>query len=523
MKNNKCRKLQNPNTSQPGSKSVFEDDKKILHETTRRGFVKNAFAITAGLAVTPASMIGASTLITSCKTEVDKTISATILIEPSKKIPVFDEVDVVVCGGGPAGVSAAISAARNGAKTLLLEYEYCLGGMSTSGMMNHMGPMHDEQKIIIGGVPWEIFQHLVSIKAAVQAVPCPPTDIENYWPAFDPEAMKFVLDNMVEEAGVKVLFHCYGVGIVPNKGKRTGLIIESKSGRMAILAKVIIDATGDGDIAVAAGASFKKGRDEDGLMMPMTLQSQVVNTDQEKVSEFITQHLEELRKGAVANGEKFPGYIGPGFLAKGYGTFAVRKEQLYFNISHAFGVDGTKVEDLSRVAIDARKQIWEGFNFSKKYIPGFEKSFLAASAAQLGVRESRRIVGDYTLNLDDVMGSKKYDDAICRYACWVDIHYTVPGEKEKPYAKIGARTPGTSYDIPYRCLLPAKVDNVIVAGRCFSATQDALASARMMPACMAMGQAAGTAAAIAAGKNLSPRNVNVKTLQEVLRQQGAMI
>jgi hypothetical protein len=147
---------------------------------------------------------------------------------------------------------------------------------------------------------------------------------------------------------------------------------------------------------------------------------------------------------------------------------------------------------------------------------------LSVTAARLGVRETRRIVGDYILTIDDVLGAKKFDDAISRYACWVDIHTVVPGEKVSPYAsKIPA--PGTSYDIPYRCLLPAKVDNLLVAGRCFSATHEAFASARMMPSCMAMGQAAGTAAALAANQNVSPRNLNVQSLQNVLRQQGAMI
>jgi hypothetical protein len=320
-----------------------------------------------------------------------------------------------------------------------------------------------------------------------------------------------------------VFFHCYGVGIVSEKGQRTGVIIESKSGRLAILAKVIIDATGDGDMAVAAGASFEKGRVEDGLMQNMSMLYQVVNTDRDKVVQFISQHWEEFRRDAVARGEKIPSYIGPGFLSPGYGTFAVRKEQHYYNIGHAYGLDGTKMEDLNKAVIEARKQIWQGLNFSKKYIPGFEKSFLAGTAALLGVRETRRIVGDYTLNIEDVMGAKKYDDAISRYACWVDIHTVVPGEKAKKYAGIGKRIPGTSYDIPYRCLLPIKVDNVLVAGRCFSASHEALASARMMPSCMAMGEAAGTAAALAASKNLSPRNVNIRTLQEVLRQQGVMI
>jgi len=501
---------------------MFKNSKKLIHGITRRGFLKNVLSATAGLTVIPTSLVNSTPRSTS-NHEVNKKPNTKMLIEPSKEIPVYDEVDVVVCGGGPAGVAAAISAARNGAKTILLEYEYCLGGMSTSGLMNHMGPMHDQQKIILGGIPWEIFQRLVSMNAAIQAIPCPPTDNENYWTAFDPEAMKFVLDNMVEEAGVKVLFHSYCVGILPKNKKRNGLIIETKSGRMAILAKVIIDSTGDGDIAVAAGASFKIGREEDGLTQPFSLLYQVVNTDTDKAIKFISQNWEKLKQDAAVNGEKIPSHIGQSFLSPDYGTFSIREEQLFFNINHVSGLNGTKVEDLSQAVIDARKQILQSLRFYKKFIPGFEKSFLAATAPLLGVRESRRITGDYTLNIEDVLKGNKFGDAISRYACFIDIHPVIPGEKQKTFVGIGKMTPGVSYDIPFRCLLPANVDNLLIAGRCFSSTHEAQASARMMPSCMAMGQAAGTAAALAASQNLSPRNLNIKTLQDILRKDGAMI
>jgi len=385
--------------------------------------------------------------------------------------------------------------------------------MATSGLMNHLGPYHDQEKIILGGIPWEILQRLISMNAAVQAVPCSREDSNKYWIPFDPEAMKFVLDRMVEEAGVKVLFHCYGVGIVPKKGQHTGVVMESKSGRLAILAKVIIDATGDGDMAVAAGASFEKGRVGDRLEQPMTMMFKVENLDRDKAKQFLAQHKEELLRDTDGRGEEIPRYIGTG------SDNNIRKEETYFNIDHVHGLDGTNVENLSWAAMEARKQIWQSMSFGKKYIPGYERSHLSVTANQLGVRETRRIVGDYTLTIDDVLGAKKFDDAISRYACWVDIHTLVPGEKKRTYDI----KPGTSYDIPYRCLLPTEVDNFLVAGRCFSATHEALGSARMMPSCMAMGQAAGTAAALAASQNLNPRNVNIKTLQKVLQQQGVMI
>jgi glycine/D-amino acid oxidase-like deaminating enzyme len=484
-------------------------------EVTRREFVRSAVAVAAGVAVS-AGLVGASARAGAAESSMGKTSSKKTLIEPSREIPILDEADVVVCGGGPAGVGAAISAARNGAKTILLEHGYCLGGTATSGLMNRLGPYHDQEKIILGGIPWEILQRLIAMNAAASPVPCLQTDPDKYWVPFDPEAMKYVLDRMVEEAGVKVLFHSYSVGLVPGNGRRSGVILESKCGRRAILAKVVVDATGDGDMAVAAGASFDKGRAGDRLMQPMSIMFKVGEVEGDEARQYLAGHKEQLVRDVAAQGESVPRYIGAGT------DNLLHKDEIYFNIDHVFGLDGTKVEDLSRAAMEARKQIWQSMAFAKKHIPGYEKSHLSVTAARLGVRETRRIVGDYILTIDDVLGAKKFDDAISRYACWVDIHTVVPGEKASLYAnKIPA--PGTSYDIPYRCLLPAKVDNLLVAGRCFSATHEAFASARMMPSCMAMGQAAGTAAALAANQNVSPRNLNVQSLQNVVRQQGAMI
>jgi len=319
-----------------------------------------------------------------------------------------------------------------------------------------------------------------------------------------------------QEAGVKTLLHSYAVAAIPGKDGLAGVMVESKSGRQAILAKVIVDATGDGDVAARAGAAYEKGRPEDGLMQPMSLEYKVHNLDRKKARSFLAQHRSRVIGAARAEGEAIPSFIGA-WTHKNF-----REDETYLNPDHAFGVDGTSVEDLSRAAMDARKQIWQSITFSRKYIPGYEHAYLSATASQMGVRETRRIAGEYVLTVEDVLGGRKFDDAVAQYACWIDIHRLDPNKDRGPYTG-KALKPGTSYDIPYRCLIPAGVENLLVAGRCFSATHEAMASARMIPCCMAMGQAAGTAAALAAKQNIRPRELDVGHLQDVLRQENVRI
>ena len=235
-----------------------------------------------------------------------------MILEPARETPVLAETDVLVAGGGPAGVAAAIAAARNGARALIVEGRECLGGMATSGMMNRLGPYHDEQKMIVGGIPWEVLQRLIAMNAAIAPVPCSHTDPDRYWVPFDPEALKHVLDMMVREARVEVLFQTHVVGVVQENGRVAGVVVESKSGRHAILAKVIIDATGDGDVAALAGAPYEKGRPEDGLMQPMTLLYKVHNVDRDRVKAAVAAHKNEIFERAKAQGDAVPRYVGPG-------------------------------------------------------------------------------------------------------------------------------------------------------------------------------------------------------------------
>ncbi|MBT7162150.1 MAG: FAD-dependent oxidoreductase [Victivallales bacterium] len=443
---------------------------------------------------------------------------ARMLTEESRQIPVCADVDVVVCGGGPAGVAAALAAARNGASVILLEGQLCLGGQSTSGMMNRLGPYHDQEAMILGGIPWEVLEHLVRRDAAHLPTPCPHDDPDRYWVPFDPEALKAILDDMVEEARIDVLLQTLVVDVVKQAGELRGVIIENKSGRQAVLARCVVDGTGDADVAARAGVPCRKGREADGLMQPMGLLSKVHNLDPARAKAHTIAHHAELMDAAQRL--RAAGGIPPERFHCGTDNL-LREDETYFNASHAHGMDGTNARHITEVAIRARREIWRNLQFMKDRVPGWEHAYLGATASLLGVRETRCIQGEYTLTLDDVLEGRDFDDGICRYACWVDTHGVVPGEKPEHEGR--PLQPGVSYAIPYRSLVPKLVDNLLVAGRCFSGTHEARASARMIPACMAMGQAAGTAAALSVREGLTPRELSTALLRDLLGRQGGIL
>jgi ribulose 1,5-bisphosphate synthetase/thiazole synthase len=438
--------------------------------------------------------------------------------EEARDIPVSDEVDVVVCGGGPAGVGAAVAAARRGARVLLTEYHICLGGQATSGMMNRLGPYHDQKNMILGGIPLEIVTKLVGMNAAVRPRPCPLTDPVNYWVPFDPEAMKVLLDDVMAEAGADVLFNTLVAGVIVEDGVMKGVIVENKAGRRAILARIVIDATGDAEVAVRAGVPCGKGREEDGLMQPMGLLSKVKNLDLAVASSYVAAHGAELTaalKQALAANEPVPAWFDCGT------DNLLRADETYFNASHVKCRDGTNPRDITYAIITGRRHIWRNLQFMKRRVPGWENAYLSATAAQLGVRETRWVHGDYVLTLDDVLGARQFPDQIARYACWVDTHNVDPNKPNPNEGK--ALEPGTSYGIPYRCLLPETIENLLIAGRCFSGTHEARASARMIPCCMAMGEAVGVAASACVKTGVRPRDLDAAWLRDQLKSQNVIL
>lgn len=442
-----------------------------------------------------------------------KTINENVFHEPARSVPVLADVDVLVCGGGPAGVGAALAAARAGVRTLLIEKGMCLGGMGTAGMVNRLGPYHDQEKIILKGLPWEILRTLIDRGLAQEPIITTPENWMDYWLVFDPEGMKLVLDEYLSHAGAEVLFDCLVTAPIMDGSTLCGVIIESKSGRQAIRAKMIIDATGDGDVAARAGVPFSKGREQDGLMQPMTIFFKCLNMDWPKTWDYVCHHEDEL----VARAKK---ETGNDFILPGTDSY-LHPEETYFNCLHEFGVDGTDVRDISRAAISLRQKMWRNTEVLRRHVPGCERVSVSASASTMGVRETRRFQCGYELTIDDVLSAKRFDDEVYQYACFVDIHEPAPGDTSE-FSNENLK-PGQSYGVPFRCLLPNDVENLLLAGRCLGASHEALASVRMMPSCMAMGQAAGTAASICLQTGQPLRTLDIGVLRAQLAADGVLL
>jgi len=430
------------------------------------------------------------------------------IIEQARKIPVIREVDVVVAGGGPAGFIAGVSAARNGVRALIIERYGFLGGMATAGLVGPFG-LRDRERPIVEGIPKEFLDRLEAAGGALRSY-------EGRWEgcAFDPEVFKYIADQMVEEAGGELLLHSLACNTIVEDNIIKAVIIESKSGRQAIAGKVFIDATGDGDIAFFSGVPFEKGRKEDNLLQPMTLMYRMGNVKMDSVwnnEKILSEKMKEARK----KGEVPPYRVCFGSLGS-----TIRKGEISVNTTRLYG-DGTKVEDLTRAEIQARKDIKKLMDFWKRHTLTYSKSHLIDTAPQIGVRETRRIIGEYMLTAEDILNYRKFDDVIALGNWEIDLHDPTGGTKEADIAIRLKR--GCVYQIPYRCLVPKKIDNLLVAGRCISTTHEANGSTRVMPICMALGQAAGTAAALAVKQNVGPRDVDVSILQKNLSEQGTRL
>jgi len=436
------------------------------------------------------------------------------IVEPKREIPVVMNVDVIIAGGGPAGLVAAIAAARNGVKTLLIERYGFLGGMATTGLVGPIQGCISGEKWVINGIPRELIDKMKKLGGIIvndKMVSIGTTENKPYKTdvSFDPEILKRVADEMMKEAGASMLLYSLVVDAIVEGNRIRGVIVENVSGRHAILAKIVVDATGDGVVATKAGIPFEKGRKEDGLLQPMTLMFRMGN-----IHAPIDRDV--IRKMAVDAVEKseLPLFGGPWI---GLGS-TVRDGSVSVNMTRLWG-DGTNAWDLTNASVAAREHIMKFVDFLKRNIPECASCYLMDTASQIGVRETRRILGEYVLTREDILQMREFRDVIARGCHPFDIHS--PSQTVNQHVEW--LKPGDSYGIPYQSLIPRKIENLILAGRCISTTHEAHASTRVMGTCMATGQAAGTAAALAIKENTTPRHLDVSIIRGTLVRQKAIL
>ncbi|PTX92800.1 FAD-dependent oxidoreductase [Verrucomicrobia bacterium LW23] len=399
--------------------------------------------------------------------------------------------DVIVAGGGPAGVSAAIAAAREGARTLLLERTCSLGGMGTSALVPAWCPFSDKKQMLYGGIAAEIFA--LSKEGTPHVNPA-----ELDWVPIDAEHLKRVYESVAVKAGVQILFDTFMVGVQRDSDSRVRHVIAAnKQGLTALEASVFIDTTGDADLVAFAGGEFARG-DAAGSLMPGTLCFILGGVNEEaypRVPRFFTPTIEEI----IASG-RYPEIPDRHLCHNKVGTGCVG-----FNAGHLYDVDNTDPFGVSRAMIQGRRMALEYRNALREFFPeAFGQAHLVQTGALLGARETRRIIGEYTITLDDYLDRRSFPDDVCRNAYFIDIHLSrEEASKAKDWDKAVCHRfkqyePGESHGIPYRALVPRALRNVLVAGRCISTDKVVQGSVRVMPVCLATGQAAGTAAAMAA-------------------------
>ncbi len=408
------------------------------------------------------------------------------ITEPEKKTPIVADVELLVCGGGFAGVAAAISGARNGAKVLLLEKDAFLGGLCTAGLVITTPPLDN-------GINNEFSRRL---RERGVYVPCrgsgPEVEGLNMH-SLDPEVLKHEFIQMLQEKGVEILFHTYIVEPIMDGKTVKGIIMENKAGRQAVRAKMVVDATGDADIAARAGAPFRLAR------KPMTMMFNMVGVEVSKALAHFGNWggIKKVLKEGIDKGELsfdlglYPEYGSPGV----YMEKLVYDDEMNVWSGNLVGMNGVDPWDLTKAEIITREHVMRMATYLRKKVPGFEKSRVEYTAHQVGVRATRQIIGEASPTMAEVK-TKKFEDTVA-----------------KPYAQQEMR-------LPYGSILPKEVENLVVAGRCISAEEEAMGQLRLLPVCSATGEAAGVAAALSLKEGVTPRKLRVSILQRTLMQQG---
>ena len=427
-------------------------------------------------------------------------------LEPAREIPIVEQADVVVCGAGPAGIAAAIAAARAGAKTHLIEVHGCLGGIWTDGLLSWIIDGTNKQ-----GVMQEILAELERRKASIKYGSSVGCDIEQ---------MKLLLEQMCVEAGVKVRLHTRVVAASCDESQRLKVLLtESKSGREAWGAKVFVDASGDGDLAAYAGCKFDYGSEENAETQPMSLLALVTGIKVDAVAPFVNHYAgsKDGKKNLLAEMERAgspPSYGGPSLF--------YLHDDLYILMSnHEYAVSAMDASQISAATIHARAELHKQINSLRALGGPWKDLQIVVTGEQIGVREGRRIRGLYQVSTDDLANGVRHDDAVCRVFFGVDVHSPNPSETKaiRP-PKIKAK----AYDIPYRALIARDVRNLLMAGRCISGGFIPHSSYRVTGDAVAMGEAAGYAAAVAAATNRLPQDVpwsEIRDRRDALRKPAA--
>lgn len=439
-----------------------------------------------------------------------------------REIPIDDSWDVIVVGGGPSGCTAAISAAREGAKTLLVEGTGALGGMGTLGLVPAWCPFSDKEKIIYGGLAEKVFTNL---KKQMGHVDNDSMD----WVPIDPERLKRLYDDMVTEAGASILFNT-NLCLVETDGKNkvSTLIMSNKTGLIAYKADVYIDCTGDGDVAAWAGAEYEKGDEKDGDLQPATHCFILSNVDLDGYQNGPRLHGNNPDSPIyeIIKSEKYPLII-DGHICNNQ----IGPDTIGFNAGHLWDVDNTDPLSVSKALIKGRELAAQFRDALAEYHPeAFANSFLVTTGSLMGVRETRRIIGDYILTAEDYIERKSFSDEICRNSYFIDIHLSRDETRKEKEGELDFedRTMrygyGESHGIPYRCLTPKGLTNVLVAGRSISCDRVVQGSVRVMPVCLAMGEAAGMAAVHAIQENdHDVHQIDINYLRKRLKEEGAYL
>lgn len=475
------------------------------------------------------------------------------VVELERKISIEGKYDVIVAGGGAAGIMAAIASARNGAKTLLIEQGGFLGGTLTAAFVLAFGQpsFASKDKQLIRGIPGEMVERLVNLGGFLRS---------NGHSPFDPELFKYVALKMVLEAGVKCRFYTAIVDSIVENNTIKGIITESKAGRRAFLAERVIDCTGDGDVAAKAGAPYTIGRETDHKVMPFTMGFIVGGVDLDTTIKYMKDNPDQFSKGlnrTILETESKPIVQVMGFFditrkyGKDYGMRVLYtrfgnlpigsgKEICWVNMTRAVGLNPLKPDDLTKAEIILREQVFSTLKFLKNHIPGFKNAYLLGTSPCLGIRQSRQIIGEYILRAEDVLQGRMFQDAILHSASsftegglnrleWEAVEgadgHPVDGYEGGPgsFYEFPPQKEWLEFEIPYGVSIPQIIENLLVAGKCKSATHKGMGKAKSAPVCMAEGQAAGTAAALSLKEGVMPRKLDIKKLQQQLRKDGVYL